>query len=111
MTVWPPPARWFWWRCTAEAELASLVASLVFGTFLIAELKDTDDYSYFGHRLIINTVLTTVVWIGVAFGKTLHLPCVSTVFVAKTLPLPCGPQRPPRLGRHNTSSTSRSGCG
>ena len=38
-----------------------MAASLIFGTALIAELVDTEDYSYFGHRLIINTVLTTTV--------------------------------------------------
>ncbi|MBL6998116.1 MAG: Na+:solute symporter [Phycisphaerales bacterium] len=88
-------ARWFWWRVNAKTELASLIATIVFGTALLIWIPNTENtievgmlfelslfsktyiFTYmgeiiepidkFGLRVLIMTFGVAAVWIPVAF--------------------------------------------
>ncbi|MBT6283140.1 MAG: Na+:solute symporter, partial [Phycisphaerae bacterium] len=64
-------ARWFWWRVNAATELASLVATVVLGTFVLIFLSnyevDGETIDLFGLRVLIMTFGVSAVWIPVAF--------------------------------------------
>jgi len=67
-------ARWFWWRVNAATELASLVATVVFGTFVLFFLPDYEvngeTIDLFGLRVLIMTFSVAAVWIPIAMTSS-----------------------------------------
>ncbi|MDP7009634.1 MAG: Na+:solute symporter [Phycisphaerales bacterium] len=62
-------ARWFWWRVNAATELASLIATVVFGTLVLHYVQDPEK-DLFGLRVLIMTFGVAAVWIPVAFATS-----------------------------------------
>jgi SSS family solute:Na+ symporter len=64
-------ARWFWWRVNAEAELASLIATIIIGSATLIYLGnfevDGETVDRFGLRILVTTFGVAAVWIPVAF--------------------------------------------
>jgi len=67
-------ARWFWWRVNAATELASLVATVVLGTFVLIFLPnyevDGETIDLFGLRVLIMTFGVAAVWIPIAMTSS-----------------------------------------
>ena len=63
-------ARWFWWRVNATTELASLVATVVLGTFVLIFLPNYEvngeTIDLFGLRVLLMTFGVAAVWIPIA---------------------------------------------
>ncbi|MEL6553147.1 MAG: sodium:solute symporter family protein [Cyanobacteria bacterium J06621_11] len=55
--------RWFWWRISAATELAALLSGFVFG--LLTSGVPGFTIPDFGPRLLVITLATTFVWVGV----------------------------------------------
>ena len=63
--------RWFWWRINAAAELAAMVGGFVVGFFtsvpagqaFFSNVAPWIDIDSFGIRLLVTSVITTVVWV------------------------------------------------
>ena len=63
--------RWFWWRINAAAELAAMVGGFVVGFFTSVPVGQTFfgniapwiDISSFGIRLLVTSLITTVIWV------------------------------------------------
>ena len=63
--------RWFWWRINAAAELAAMVGGFVVGFFtsvpvgqaFFSSIAPWIDIDSFGVRLLITSVITTVIWV------------------------------------------------
>ncbi len=63
--------RWFWWRINAAAELAAMVGGFVVGFFtsvpigqaFFANVAPWIDIDSFGIRLLVTSVITTVIWV------------------------------------------------
>ena len=63
--------RWFWWRINAAAELAAMVGGFVVGFFtsvpagqeFFASVAPWIDIDSFGIRLLVTSVITTVIWV------------------------------------------------
>ena len=63
--------RWFWWRINAAAELAAMVGGFVVGFLtsvpagqtLFGNIAPWIDLSSFGIRLLVTSVITTIIWI------------------------------------------------
>jgi SSS family solute:Na+ symporter len=57
--------RWFWWRINAAAELTAMVAGFVVGfTTSVVPILQIED---FGTRLLVTTVITSILWISALF--------------------------------------------
>jgi SSS family solute:Na+ symporter len=68
-------ARWFWWRVNAQAELASLIATVLVGTLVLVFVPnleiDGEAVDRFGLRILITTFGVAAIWIPVAlFSST-----------------------------------------
>ena len=63
--------RWFWWRINAAAEMAAMVGGFIVGFFtsvpagqdFFASAAPWIDISSFGVRLLVTSVITTVIWV------------------------------------------------
>ena len=63
--------RWFWWRINAAAELAAMVGGFIVGFFtsvpfgqeVFANVAPWIDISSFGIRLLVTSVITTIIWV------------------------------------------------
>ena len=63
--------RWFWWRINAAAELAAMVGGFIVGFFtsvpfgqeIFASIAPWIDISSFGIRLLVTSVITTIIWV------------------------------------------------
>ncbi|MBE9136330.1 Na+:solute symporter [Nodosilinea sp. LEGE 07088] len=53
--------RWFWWRINAAAELASMLAGFFVG--LVTSVVPLLTIPDFGLRLLVTTLITTVIWV------------------------------------------------
>ncbi|MBC6418537.1 MAG: Na+:solute symporter [Prochloron sp. SP5CPC1] len=64
--------RWFWWRVNAAAELSAIVGSFLLGcaTTLVPALKIED----FGTRVMVNSLLLTLLWNVVMFVTSPETP-------------------------------------
>ncbi|MBW4650241.1 MAG: Na+:solute symporter [Kastovskya adunca ATA6-11-RM4] len=57
--------RWFWWRINAAAELTAMVAGFIVGfTTSVVPILQIED---FGTRLLVTTVITSILWISALF--------------------------------------------
>lgn len=63
--------RWMWWRINAWSEIAAMASALVVGTitYQIPALNERINGAdaYFGHRLLITTFITAIVWLTVTY--------------------------------------------
>ena len=63
--------RWFWWRINAAAELAAMVGGFIVGFFtsvpagqaFFASVAPWIDIDSFGIRLLVTSIITTVIWV------------------------------------------------
>jgi SSS family solute:Na+ symporter len=76
-------ARWFWWRVNAKTELASLIATIIFGTLVLFYLQDEDN-DLFGLRVLVMTFGVAAVWIPVAL-TTSKEPSEATIAFHKKM--------------------------
>ncbi len=65
--------RWFWWRINAYSEISAMISSFVVAVLLLEYFE-----AFAAWHLIINVVLTSVVWLVVTY---LTRPTVETVLV------------------------------
>ncbi|HMB91327.1 MAG TPA: sodium:solute symporter family protein [Rhodothermales bacterium] len=76
--------RWFWWRINAWAELAAMVAGFFTGLFttIVPVLTIAD----FGIRLMVITVITTVIWMVVMYTTKPESDATLAAFYSKVRP-------------------------
>jgi Na+/proline symporter len=76
--------RWFWWRINAAAELSAMVCGFFVGlaTSVIPVLQISD----YGHRLMVTTAITAVVWVVVMLVTPPESAEVLETFVQRVQP-------------------------
>jgi Na+/proline symporter len=76
--------RWFWWRINAAAELAAMLGGFLVGlcTSVVPMLTIAD----YGHRLMVTTALTAVLWILVMLATPPESAGVLENFVRQVRP-------------------------
>ncbi len=76
--------RWFWWRINAAAELAAMLGGFLVGfSTSVVPLLRIDDY---GHRLMVTTLLTALLWILVMLATPPESASVLDNFVRQVRP-------------------------
>jgi Na+/proline symporter len=62
--------RWYWWRINAWSEVSAMATALVVSLAAQAAGLGGDDPRGFAWLLLLTTVVTTVVWLGVTYGTS-----------------------------------------
>jgi SSS family solute:Na+ symporter len=59
--------RWFWWRINAWSELSAIATAAVVSFVLSSRVAEWSGVPYYGHRVLTNMAITTLVWLTVTF--------------------------------------------
>ncbi|PZO22075.1 MAG: sodium:proline symporter [Leptolyngbya foveolarum] len=86
--------RWFWWRINAAAELAAMVGGFIVGFFtsvpagqaFFANVAPWINIDSFGIRLLVTSVITTVIWVATLLLTPPESPETLDSFYTKVRP-------------------------
>ncbi len=76
--------RWLWWRINAAAELAAMVTGFVIG--LATSVVPVVQIEDFGWRLMVTSLLTAIIWIGVMLATPPESPEILNAFYRRIQP-------------------------
>ncbi len=86
--AFPLIARWYWWRINVWSEISALITAALFGNILLFAVPDQPDEDWFGVRMLLNVVVSTMVCLAVTLLTSRRGPTAKAMEFYSRLRIP-----------------------